>query len=406
MENIGLDYDSASDICEDKHPNYLDHTVWSFLNDMEDERVESVEDHEVPSTWHPRKSLDSAVPENPTPASPVQTIDRAHHVFPMAHLVPWINGALARGSGCVAFLCGATCSGKTSSAQLTAQHFKARAFVVSSDLQYGMTGKTARDAIAASLAQYASQLERAKQEPVAILFDGMHLQPEDTREKLHMAFFAGIPLENIGWFVADQKLEEDDEVQMLMTRQQQRFTRFWNTGSSSTQQGDAKIVPPDQVRAMVRKLRATFLPEGKALVRWDDARLLGMISEADANRVVKQANSRRSSADLSYGDLVAIQAQQYLTPTVWPAKEVISTELLHPITVGDPAMWAAQQAQLYAIRAPLPYGVGPMIIPFTDGHMQLDASGRCDAVSIVGPSPGPSCGPSPADSPFASMQSP
>lgn len=378
---------------QEKEPIDLDATVWSFLDGDEDHETEpdDLTCSNVPSSWHSRQHSFSPF----THTAP--QMKYAEHVFPIAQLVPWINGALAKNSGCVAFLCGATCSGKTTSAQLTAQHFKAQAFVVSSDLQCGMGAKSPQDVLSASLAQYLSQLERARKEPIAILLDGCHLQAQDIKEKLYLAFHACVPLEHVGWFVADQRLNEEDEVKMLMKRQQQRFARYWNTGDSSVQQGDAKIIPVEQVRAMVRKLRKTFLKEDMSLVDWDGSKVLDMISNVDPSRVLKPKPFEAAPSAVA-------GVAPFLVRPGWPTKEMVFTEVPAP-TGMEPAIWVTRRPS-----PPPPYSMPPYAAALTlEGYSAMDATMRLESTpssSAVGLSPGPSLDPSLAPSPHSQGTSP
>ena len=94
---------------------------------------------------------------------------------------------------------------------------------MSSDLQQqGTPGKTQDNA---SLLQYESQLERAKTQSFAILYDDMHLNADDTKRKFQLAINAGVPLGNVGWFVLDKGLPEDDEVLLLDKRQKEVLLR-------------------------------------------------------------------------------------------------------------------------------------------------------------------------------------
>jgi len=383
-------------------------SVWNFLD--EEGVTNTADTHTESQLWHLGHPPESA----PLPAAGLQSqINPSDHVFLIASLVPWIHRALARGHGCLAFLCGATCSGKTTAAQLTAQHFKAKAFVVSSDLQAGMTGKTARDA---SLAQYVSQLERARREPVAILYDGVHLQLEDTKEKLQLAVQAGISLDCIGWFVADQRLEEEEEVQMLMKRQQQRFARFWNTGDGGA--GDAKIVSVDQVRAMVRQLRATFLTNSLAPVKWGDGDLLQMLADPGPTRHRASSPDLRGSAEMltmmatspkgsrrSLGDNVAsVLLPSAVAPVGRRRASADMSYLREYPTAAPPHGYVVLATRSGMPRMPAEHGgSGPVVVP----PYALPPTFKCDSLmsSTVGFSPGPSLGPTPLDSPFSSMRS-
>ena len=382
LSNLGLLDDEDDDILPDNG-------VWSSLIGIDGEQdgaqftTNWAAIPQVPKTKPPLALLNLGQEPNTQRQALSAQNNYTDHLFPATHLIPWITGVLQRKSVGVAFLCGAPSSGKTTIAQEVAKHFNAQACVVSSDLPSGMPGVSARDHQSAMWSQYISQLERAKKHSFAILYDGMHLDENGTKEKLQLAVLSGISLENVAWFVCDQQQEEEQEVALLMRRQKARFARFWNTDQQAPHQSDARIAPVDTVRMNVQKLRATYMDRDLRLLKWDDAKLLEMIADEDPDGfVARHFASKEPQPEQNEpwnrsapapgtkrfgwpGEDLRIEVPQ------WPHQQQPS-----PRRGSDP-------------RASPPLASGP------------SADSVCHSWT-PGPSPGPSLGPSPVPSPYPS----
>ena len=196
-------------------------------------------------------------------------MDKDQHVYPITHINQWMEGVFTRKSSGLAFLCGAPCSGKTRHARKLASQWGKQVFVVSSDVELQLGLALSKDRKAASLSQYESQLERAQKESFVILFDDVHLSLEDLQKKVQLAALKyWMPLTNIAFFVLDEKLPEEEEVQMLL----KRFA--WD---SEWIPSDAKKLCTEELRKQVRRLRRTFVGQKMELVQWDDDKLLAMM---------------------------------------------------------------------------------------------------------------------------------
>ena len=224
----------------------------------------------------------SDAPRPAPPASPADHPLLRHHCHKIAGLREWVTTALAHWHVCVAFLCGPPGAGKSLWAEKLRQSHGAAVHVLTHEqhpalycleegrvvflprrcggaaLDYAMFSRLALD----DVTRRGGELIRGASpgRPTVLLYDDSNLLPEDYAPTAARALQSGVPVSNIAWFVADEGVPEDDEVQRLLVKSHRRHQRFLTQQRQGLQPNPVagREVDAAQIRRAVRQLRTTY----------------------------------------------------------------------------------------------------------------------------------------------------
>eukprot|EP01012_Entosiphon_sulcatum_P030284 TRINITY_DN3727_c0_g1_i2.p1 TRINITY_DN3727_c0_g1~~TRINITY_DN3727_c0_g1_i2.p1 ORF type:complete len:1148 (+),score=174.79 TRINITY_DN3727_c0_g1_i2:178-3444(+) len=234
--------------------------------------------------------------------------DTFSFVYPLSSILNWAETVTCHqdGSKAIAFLCGAPGAGKSYFTKaLQAAFGEERVSVLSNDMQPGLYfvrdhsvvftpadnpagrfdfGLFQRLALGPLIRQYRQTLTSPTS---LIIFDDTNTVVRDWVTKVRIAIEAGIPLRNIAWFVADQRLQTNEEVRFLVGRQDLRQQSFWAAVESgqSPHPSDGKYVNAKAISKFVNRLRATYFDGNGALQRWSEEWLRRQVKDEVAEPV-------------------------------------------------------------------------------------------------------------------------
>jgi hypothetical protein len=184
-------------------------------------------------------------------------------LFHATMLPLWLATVLTREDLCVAILCGAPCSGKSEATRRMAAIFGDLIAVVSDDLACdAQQAPDCKEVYPQS--EFDAVIRSLPQKPRVVVYDDSNVQFQNYAAKVTSALAAGVKVQNLAWFVFDQGLSENEEVEHLMVLQQKRLQNFWKSAkeggmvTTPSYASDGKVTTPDVVRRSVRTIRKQY----------------------------------------------------------------------------------------------------------------------------------------------------